>query len=245
MPESPMPPDERPADERRPDPDAFDGGEAQAEHERQTVPDPESPLRDPALPTLQEGLTGPADDQVILGHKYDGIREYDNPMPGWWVALFIGAIVVMPFYALGVHVFGWIDTYEENLAEAQADLAAVREAYRAGGGFDASPAALAAYVDDAAFVQDGGVNYQTVCAACHGGAGEGLIGPNLTDAYWLHGGKPEDVYEILQVGVPAKGMPAWEAQFSEEERAQITAFVMSLKGTDPPNQKAPQGEEEL
>jgi cytochrome c oxidase cbb3-type subunit 3 len=190
---------------------------------------------------MQEGLTGPADDQVILGHKYDGIREYDNPMPGWWVALFVGSVLVMPFYGLGVHVFDWFDTYEENLAQAQAELAAQRDAYRARGGFDASPVALAEYAEDPTFVAAGQANF-AVCAACHGQRGEGLIGPNLTDAYWIHGSSPADVYEMLEVGVPEKGMPAWDSQFSEEERAQITAFVLSLKNTDVPGGKAPEGE---
>ena len=241
-PSEPSPGDRRPASgDRRPASGALGDGEAQAEHEAATVPDPESPLRDPALPSLQPELTGPADDQVILGHKYDGIREYDNPMPGWWVGLFWASMAFMPVYALGVHTFGWFDTYEEDLAQAQADLEATREAYRASGGFDVSPAALAEYVGDDVFVAAGQANF-AVCAACHGQQGEGLIGPNLADPYWIHGGSPADVYEILEVGVPEKGMPAWDTQFSEEERAQITAFVMSLQGTDPPGAKAPEGE---
>ncbi len=208
----------------------------------QSVPDPDSPLRDPAEPTLPEPLVGEASDRNILGHKYDGIREYDNPMPGWWTWLFVATMAFAPVYVLGVHAFDWIDDYGDDLAEGQAELAAIREAYRASGVFDDDPRALAAYAADPAHAEAGAADYQAVCAACHGDQGQGLIGPNLADDYWVHGGTPADIYEILAVGVPAKGMPAWEGQFSEEERAALMAFVVSLQGTDPPNPKAPEGE---
>ena len=205
-------------------------------------PDPDSPLRNPAEPTLPEPLIGDADDLLIKGHKYDGIREYDNPMPGWWTWIFIAAIIFAPIYALGVHSFDWIDDYGDDLAEAQAELATIRETHRASGVFDEDPRALATYAADAAFVEAGAVNFQAVCAACHGEQGQGLIGPNLTDAYWIHGNQPADIYEMVRVGVPTKGMPGWEAQYSEQERAELMAFVLSLKGTTPPNPKEPQGE---
>ena len=82
----------------------------------------------------------------------------------------------------------------------------------------------------------------STCAACHGNEGQGLIGPNLTDPYWLHGAAPEDVYRVIHEGVPANGMPAWEGMLSQEEQAQAMAFVLSLQGTSPPDPKEPQGE---
>ena len=91
-------------------------------------------------------------------------------------------------------------------------------------------------------MQAGAGLYAAVCAACHGDQGQGLIGPNLTDAYWIHGGAPEDVYRVIHEGVPANGMPAWEGMLSQEEQAQAMAFVLSLQGTNPPNPKEPQGE---
>ncbi len=76
-------------------------------------------------------LVGDAEDEVIRGHKYDGIREYDNPMPGWWVWTFVLTVVFSVVYVLGIHVFDFVDTYEDDLAEAQAELLEVREAYAA------------------------------------------------------------------------------------------------------------------
>ena len=208
-----------------------------------TIPDPESPLRDPAAATLPEPLVGDADDRVIAGHKYDGIREYDNPMPGWWTAIFLVCIVFAPIYLLGVHVFDWIDDYQDDLAEAQHELAEIREAYLASGpAFRTDARSLAEYAADPAYVEAGSVTFTGVCAACHGAEGQGLIGPNLTDAYWIHGNQPEDIYRVISEGVLTQGMPAWDGQLSEEEQAQAMAYVLSLQGTDPPNPKEPQGE---
>ena len=84
--------------------------------------------------------------------------------------------------------------------------------------------------------------YQANCMPCHGAAGEGGIGPNLTDAYWIHGSTHLSMFEIVTDGVLEKGMTPWGSILSVEERAQIVAFVASLQGTNPPNAKAPQGE---
>ncbi len=181
-------------------------------------------------------------DRVIKGHTYDGIREYDNPMPGWWLWLFWITVVFAPIYLIGINT-GFIDTYEEDLAEGLAELETMRATYAAANPtFEADAATLAGYAGDPAMVEAGAGHYATVCAACHGDQGQGLIGPNLTDEYWLHGGTLTDIYTVIAEGVPAKGMPAWSVQFSPQEIAQLTAYVASLKGTNPPNPKEPQGE---
>ena len=216
-----------------------------AEHtpDAEHIPDPESPLREPEEPTLPEPLVGDADDLLIRGHKYDGIREYDNPMPGWWTAIFLITIAFAPIYVLGVHVFDWIDDYGDDLAEAQADLAQIREAYATSGpAFKTDEGALREYAADAEFAEAGAATFEAICAACHGNVGQGLIGPNLTDDYWIHGGSPTDVYRVISEGVPAQGMPAWDGQLSEEEQAQAMAYVLSLRGTNPPGAKEPQGD---
>ncbi len=209
----------------------------------QHIPDPGSPRREPAEPTLPDAVVGDAHDELIRGHTYDGIREYDNPMPGWWTWLFIATVAFAPLYVVGVHVFDWIDDYGDDLAEAQAELAEIREVYASTGpAFKTDPGALEEYAADPAFAEAGAATFQGVCAACHGDAGQGLIGPNLTDDYWLHGGTPEDVYRAIAEGFPAQGMPAWDGQLTAEEQAQVMAYVVSLRGTDPPGAKEPQGD---
>ena len=208
------------------------------------VPDPGSPLRDPAAPTLPAPVVGEGTaDLLIPGHTYDGIREYDNPMPGWWVGLFALGVLFAPVYMLGVHVFGWIDTYEDDFAEAGAQLEEVRAVYASTGpSFKTDPGALAEYAADPAMAEAGAVTFAAICAACHGAQGEGVIGPNLTDAYWIHGAEPGEVWTAIAEGFPQKGMPPMADQLGEQERAEVLAYVFALQGTDPPNAKAPEGE---
>lgn len=210
----------------------------------QTVPDPDSPLRQPGADTLPEEAVGEGTvDRVIQGHTYDGIREYDNPMPGWWVGLFWVTVLWAPVYMLGVHAFDWIDDYGDDFAEAGAELEETRALYAATGpAFKTDPGALREYAADAQMAEAGAASFATICAACHGQAGEGTIGPNLADEYWLHGADPEAVWTSIAEGFPTAGMPPMKDQLGEEERAQVMAFVYSLQGTDPPNPKAPQGE---
>ena len=188
-------------------------------------------------------LYGDTPDEVIKGHKYDGIKEYDNPMPSWWVWLFVLTVVFSVIYVAGIEIFGFIDTYTEDLAESRQELQLVRDAYAAANPvFEADEATLARYAEDPSMAEAGAANYAAVCAACHGDAGQGLIGPNLTDEYWIHGGTNADIYRILAVGVPEKGMPGWEGSLSPEERAQLVALIRSFEGTSPPGAKEPQGE---
>lgn len=182
-------------------------------------------------------------DKPIEGHSYDGIQEYDNPMPGWWVWIFIGSIAFAVYYVLGINVFGTINTYEENLDASLEELAAVRAAYAAAQpAFVVDEETIGAYVGDAEKIDAGAISFASVCAACHGAVGQGLIGPNLTDEYWIKGNTNVDIYTIISKGSLEKGMPPWEGAFSPEQRAEMVAFVRSLEGTNPPDAKAPEGE---
>ncbi|MDT0630842.1 cbb3-type cytochrome c oxidase N-terminal domain-containing protein [Rubrivirga litoralis] len=210
----------------------------------ETAPDPDSPLRKPGAPELPEGVIGEdAVDRVIQGHTYDGIREYDNPMPGWWVALFWAGIVFAPIYMLGVHVFDWINDYGDDYAQAGARLEEVRAVYAATGpSFKTDAGALREYAADAQMAEAGAADFAAICAACHGDAGQGVIGPNLTDDYWIHGADVEQIWTSIAEGFPAQGMPPMKDQLDEEARAQVLAYVYALQGTDPPGAKAPEGE---
>ncbi len=181
-------------------------------------------------------------DETIQGHNYDGIREYDNPMPGWWVWLFWLTVLFSPVYFLGVHVFGFINTYEEDLAADQQALQQVRAAYaEANPTFEADAGTLAQFVNDPAQAEAGKAVFMQYCMPCHGDQGQGLIGPNLTDAYWLHGNTDVDLFNVITRGVVEKGMTAWESTLSAEQRAQLVSFIRSLAGTTPPGAKEPQG----
>ena len=195
------------------------------------------------MPDSDTAPRGDTRDQVIKGHKYDGIQEYDNPMPGWWLWLLWATVIFSVIYILGIHAFDFVDTYEDDLAQGQAELETRRAAFAETQPiFEADEATLATYVGDATRVEAGAANFATTCAPCHGPEGQGGIGPNLTDAYWIHGNANTDIFNVISKGVIEKGMAPWENVFSPEQRAEMVAFIQSIQGTNPPNAKAPEGE---
>lgn len=195
------------------------------------------------VPEEKPLLYGDTPDQPIQGHKYDGIKEYDNPMPGWWLWLLWGTIAFSVVYYVGIEFFGFVDTYEDDLAEGITELEVIRHAYaEANPTFEIDEETLAGFVENPAMVQAGAAHYSAFCANCHGPEGQGLIGPNLTDSYWIHGGTNVDLFDVISTGVLDKGMPPWEGALSPEERGELVAFIRSIVGTSPPNPKEPQGE---
>ena len=179
----------------------------------------------------------PRDTDRLLEHDYDGIREYDNPMPRWWLWVFYVTILYVPVYYLAPAPFG-------AGAGKEAEYAAEVARHRAAQPPEAptvSAEALLALRDDREALEEGAEVYATNCAACHRGDGGGLIGPNLADDAWLHGGSPVAIHATIVNGVMAKGMPAWGRLLRPEQVEQVTAYVMSLRGTNPPGAKAPEG----
>jgi cytochrome c oxidase cbb3-type subunit 3 len=188
-------------------------------------------------------LEGEGKDRIIKGHKYDGIREYDNPMPGWWVWLFWGTIIFSGIYIVGLHFAGFIDSYTDDLAQQTARIEAIRTAYaEANPSFEVTEEALAAYTDNELAIASGSQTFTRLCAACHGNQGQGLIGPNLTDSYWIHGGSGVDIFTVVSDGVPTAGMPGWANALTPEQRAEVVAYIRSIAGTNPPGAREPQGE---
>lgn len=185
-------------------------------------------------------MTGNERDQPIEGHEYDGIRELNNPLPRWWLATFYGTIVFSLIYWGYFELFGG-PSHDERLAAAMANIEARRQEARVL--YDDASIDLQALLADPGALAAGKQQYDAVCATCHGQRGEGLIGPNLTDAYWIHGdGGLEHILNSFRVGYPEKGMPPWGHVIPPELHAKLAAYVISLQGTSPPNPKEPQGE---
>jgi cytochrome c oxidase cbb3-type subunit 3 len=95
---------------------------------------------------------------------------------------------------------------------------------------------------DEAALDKGKTIFISYCAACHGTQGEGGVGPNMTDNYWIHGGDIKDLFRVVKYGVPEKGMISWKSQLSPVQMQQVSSYILTLVGTNPPNQKEPQGE---
>ena len=171
---------------------------------------------------------------VDTGHDYDGIREFDNPLPNWWLATLYGAVVFALGYWLYYQTFqmpGLVAT----LAAEQAEAARI-----AGARAPVTDDLLIALSHDAQVIEKAQATFKTQCVVCHGADAQGLIGPNLTDAFWIHGDRPSDIYKIISGGVAAKGMPAWESILGGEKSRWLAAYVTTLKGKNLPG-RAPEG----
>lgn len=180
--------------------------------------------------------------EKVLDHNYDGIQEFDNPLPGWWLTTFYGAIA-FAFLYVGYYHFGPGPTPEAQLAQDLAEFRAQDENAR---GKEPPPSEeqLAAIFKDPARREAGKGIFLEKCSACHGPDGGGLIGPNLTDNYWIHGkGTLVDISGVVSEGVLEKGMPSWKVLLKKEDIQSVVAYVKSLRGTHPANPKPPQGEE--
>jgi len=184
----------------------------------------------------------PKDDR-LLEHNYDGIQEYDNPLPRWWVGIFWATIVFAVLYVLnvipGIGIGrGRIADYEREVHSAEARAAALAAAQPK---LALTDVILTGYLHDPKALDAGRQTFVTTCAPCHRPDGGGNIGPNLTDDYWIHGNRPMEIVHTITTGVPDKGMPTWGPVLTTEQIGHVAAFVMSLHGTHPPNPKAPQG----
>lgn len=180
-------------------------------------------------------------DAKLLDHDYDGIQEFDNLLPNWWLATFYGAILFSIFY-VGYYEFGPGLTSEQLLKAEMSEIAFQQKSSQK----ETSPseAELLAVFNDAGKRAGGGVVFRDKCLVCHGALGEGQIGPNLTDTYWIHGdGSLSGILKVVSEGVPEKGMPPWKTMLKREEILTVVAYVKGLKGTNPANPKAPQGQE--
>lgn len=182
-------------------------------------------------------MAAPKNDSHLIEHNYDGIQEYDNPLPRWWVYLFYATFVFAVAYWFNVPGVG---VGRGRMASYEADVAAWKLAHPQPVG-GPTPQLLAALATEPKVLADGKTIFAANCASCHRPDGGGMIGPNLTDDAWIHGGTLPDIHKIIDEGVLAKGMPNWGKLLRPDQVNAVTAYVATLKGTNPPNPKAAEG----
>lgn len=180
-------------------------------------------------------------DRII--HEVDGIAEQDNELPNWWLLTLFGAILFSLVYWMTYHMYGILPTPNADY-QAEVDRLAALEAERVRAAGTLDNAALLTFSKDKGTVDKGREAYAANCTPCHLASGGGSIGPNLTDNAWLHGGSPEAIMKTIAGGVSGKGMPAWKDVLGSERVTAITAYVITLRGTNVAGGKAPQGEVE-
>lgn len=190
------------------------------------------------------------DEILDHGQDYDGIKEYDNPLPRWFLLMFYCSIVFAFLYT-GYHTakaraIAQATGLGANLAWSGALLAAqTRAAEGARGEFEAPDHDdLVPFLKTPGNIARGEALFKANCVACHGEQAQGLIGPNLTDKFWIHGGAPDSIIVSITGGWPEKGMPGWKLSLGPEKVYWLAAYVTSIKGRSVTNPKEPQGTEE-
>ncbi len=175
----------------------------------------------------------------LRDHEYDGIQEYDNRLPNWWLFIMYGTIIFSVGYWLVFHTFSVLDLpiakYDKEMVAAmEAQVARMAEQ-------ELTDEALMMMAELPEKVENGRQLFVTYCVVCHLEQGQGLVGPNLTDRYWIHGGNPLDIHHTVTNGVLEKGMAAWGRQLGPTRVMDVVAYVLTLKNTEVPG-KAPEGE---
>ena len=180
---------------------------------------------------------------ITFDHEYDGIRELDNALPPWWLYGFYLSILFGVIYLFHYHVLG---TGELSAAELKTEYA-VAEAERnqlmkemAAAGEVMVNEENVTVLTDAASIASGKATYEGMCITCHGDKGQGLIGPNLTDEYWIYGGSIKNIFKIVTNGTQ-NGMQSWKSQLSPKTIQEVGSYIKSLNGSKPAGAKAPQG----
>ena len=181
------------------------------------------------------------ESDIDLGHDYDGIRELDNNLPPWWIYGFYLSIVIAIGYMYVYHFsdLGYTQKQEYEIAIQEGEDQKAAFAARQTNSIDEKNLVA---LTDADAMEVGQKIFIASCAACHGPDGQGTVGPNLTDDYWVHGGHVRDIYATIKNGVPEKGMIAWKSQLQPATIVKVASYIKSLRGTNPPNPKAIEGE---
>ena len=175
----------------------------------------------------------------MTDHDYDGIRELDNPLPTWWLVTFFITIIFGFHYWLHYSIAGG----QTQMEELKVSLKSLETQQKKVEGAPETADELNALAASPDIKNKGQAVYAAKCAVCHGQDLQGLIGPNLTDDYWIHGkGSLTDIISVVRKGVGDKGMPTWEGILPKADLQAVVVFVHSRRGTHPPNPKAPQGD---
>jgi cytochrome c oxidase cbb3-type subunit III len=194
--------------------------------------------RRPNMSTLDP--RSPKGEAQLLDHEYDGIRELDNMLPRWWVWLLYGTIVFAAGYSV-YYLSGFGPTPQQELAVSLKQIEALKPSPEASGA--AATAAIVAVLGNPKNIHEGQEVFKARCVACHGDNAQGVIGPNLTDDFWINGqGRIQDIAQVVANGVPEKGMPPWGPILSDHEARDVVVYIRSLHATNPANAKAPQGD---
>ena len=186
-------------------------------------------------PIEQEG-------ELMLDHDYDGIKELDNVLPPWWVNLFYATIIFGVIYLVRFHVmdeYTQAEEFEQEVQLANAEL----EKMKANSPKEEITLDKVVMLTDEASLAKGKEIFTNACAACHKADGGGIVGPNLTDEYWINGGGIKNVFKLISEGSKNNpSMVAWNKTLESTDIQKVASYVLSLQGTKPAGAKPAEGE---
>lgn len=176
---------------------------------------PQSPKRNP-------------DEPILMDHEYDGIREYDQKLPNWWLVTLFGAIIFSAVY--------WFYYVQSNVGKddrviVSAEIAEI-EARKLAASGKIDDETLIKMSKNATTIAAGEATFKGTCAACHGPEGKGIkgIGFNLMDANWVHGNTPKAIFDNVNNGIKYKGVPTGmssQGHLGAQKIAEVVAFIIS------------------
>lgn len=181
------------------------------------------------------------EEDIMLDHDYDGIKELDNVLPPWWVYLFYGTIIFAAVYLVRFHIIGDYTQAEEFNKEVE--LAELEKSKLPKDAAEEVSYETVVVLTDATSLSKGKEIFTNACAACHKVDGGGLVGPNLTDKHWINGGGIKNVFKLISEGSKNNpSMVAWKANLSSKDIQSVASYVLSLQGSNPPGGKPAEGE---
>ncbi|MFN3168601.1 MAG: cbb3-type cytochrome c oxidase N-terminal domain-containing protein [Phycisphaeraceae bacterium] len=195
---------------------------------------------EPKQETPTPGLEAP-EDELLTGHNYDGIQEYDNPTPAWWTWVFLATVAFTPIYLIFTLMSDGALTPQGQYERAY--VANLEKKFGELGTLEPTAETIRKYRDDEQWVAFGRNVFQTHCISCHGPDAAGGSGPNLTDEYYVNVTNIEDIGEVVLNGAGNGAMPAWANRLHPNEVVLVSSYVASLRGTDVPGGKGPEGEQ--
>lgn len=189
---------------------------------------------------FHEAVPVEKEEAIVTNHEYDGIRELDNRLPGWWLYGFYFSIIFAVFYMAYYHIGSGqtqVEEYQEEMSEAREEV----KLYLASQDnlVDENSVVLMTGAGD---IAAGKAIYDANCAVCHANDGGGGVGPNFTDQYWVHGGDMPSLFSTIKYGVPEKGMISWENQLPPKKIQQVASYIYSMEGTTSAKPKDAQGD---
>ena len=189
--------------------------------------------------TNPETAPEPPTTDPLLDHNYDGIQEYDNPLPGWWTWLFVASIIFSFFYWIyfqsGVEGRSIHERYTQSVADN------LRLQFAEIGDLERDRKTIVKYIDDSRWKTVGEVVFKTHCVSCHGSRGEGNIGPNLTDKNWKNVRQIEDIAKVIAEGAADGAMPSWEGRLHQNEVVLTASYIASMLANPVPG-RLPEGD---